>query len=672
MKLSYRSEIDGLRAVAIIFIILSHFKQLNFVSGGVNIFFVISGYLITHVLINEKINIFKFYKNRFFKLYPNIFLISLITIVLFLFFGGFQQWSIIVSSFIATITGFLNFYLIKIGDVYGQENYINPFLPFWAFCVIIQFYFIYPIILKFIFFIKIKFNFKDNFVIYILILLSFILFSFYFLFKNNIFFSFYSPLSRYWQFILGSVLYFVILSKKKLYFKNLTIYFAVILIFIWQLNLELFDNWVKVQIILTIATSLFLYSFGTNFFNQILSIKPLTYLGKISYELYLIHMVVIYFVSLWFEQGVIILSLSLLFLITYFYNKFINHILYKKIIFISDNNPIFLYSLLFVIITTSFYFYDPNSFLKKETQSKNIFSKINFIEKININYEKKSKDRIYDVLKGKDGKPCYDRKVNEGLFQNCSFININNNKSFFLIGGSQVSTLGPDLKKRLKDYNYNHFTSTAHIYLPGFIRINKKKNYKKNFNFLERNNLIRNLLLSIEKKSIVLIGARYPLWLNNSFFDNQEGGIEGGEWNRELEHIDDLNKKWRDSLKNSIKELSTNKNIKIILLYPIPEVGFSINERLKNYKFFKINKTTTSFEVFKERTKSSFELLDSIKADNIYRVYPHTAFCNKTIKKRCITYDNKNMLYHDDDHPSLKGAIMINDLIVQEIEKIEF
>ena len=81
MKLSYRPEIDGLRAIAIIFIILSHFKQLNFVSGGVNIFFVISGYLITHIFLNQQLDISKFYKQRFLKLYPSIFIISLITLI---------------------------------------------------------------------------------------------------------------------------------------------------------------------------------------------------------------------------------------------------------------------------------------------------------------------------------------------------------------------------------------------------------------------------------------------------------------------------------------------------------------------------------------------------------------------------------------------------------------
>ena len=92
-------------------------------------------------------------------------------------------------------------------------------------------------------------------------------------------------------------------------------------------------------------------------------------------------------------------------------------------------------------------------------------------------------------------------------------------------------------------------------------------------------------------------------------------------------------------------------------------------------KFFKKNTDlkyiTTSFNVYKERTKSSFELLDSIQGDNIYRVYPHTLFCNTTIKDRCVTHDGKNIFYFDDDHPSIKGSEMINDLIMKEIEKIE-
>ena len=674
MKITYRPEIDGLRAIAIIFIILSHFKQLNFVSGGVNIFFVISGYLITHIFLNQQLDISKFYKTRFLKLYPNIFIISLIILILFFFIGDFVQWSVILRSFISTIIGLFNFYLIKVGNVYGQENYINPFLPFWAFCVIVQFYFIFPIVLKIIFFIKKKFNFNDDFIIISLFTISIVLFLFYFYFRtNNIFFSFYSPFSRYWQFILGSCLYFIIQSKKKLYFNNLSIYFALILIIIWQLNLESFYGWKRVQILLTISTLLFLYSTNTNIFNKILSIKPLTFLGKVSFELYLIHMAVIYFISLWFEQGVVILSLILLVIITYFYIKFFNQHLLQKIIFILNNKVIIFSSLFLILINLSVYFYDKNLLLKKEIQFKNAFSLINFMEKRIPNFENKYKDSYkssYKLLIGKDGKHCNDREFNKVFFDNCSFIDIENNKNFFLVGGSQISVLGYNLKQRLKNFNYFHFSHSGYIYLPGFDKINEKDE-NTNEDFSKINNSIRNFLLSVNKKSIVLIGARYPVYLNKSFFNNKEGEVEAKEWGSKFEHSKNLNIKWQNGFKNSIEELLINKNISVILIYPIPEVGFDVTKKLIKKKFLSKELLDTSFNVFKERTKSSFELLDSIQGDNIYRVYPHTLFCNRTIKDRCVTHEGKNIFYADDNHPSIKGSEMINDLIIKEIEKIE-
>ena len=78
-----------------------------------------------------------------------------------------------------------------------------------------------------------------------------------------------------------------------------------------------------------------------------------------------------------------------------------------------------------------------------------------------------------------------------------------------------------------------------------------------------------------------------------------------------------------------------------------------------------------NYKVFKDRTKSSFELFDSIQSDNIYRVYPHKLFCDTTIKNRCVTHDDKNIFYADEDHPSFKGAEIINDLIMKEINKIK-
>ena len=115
-----------------------------------------------------------------------------------------------------------------------------------------------------------------------------------------------------------------------------------------------------------------------------------------------------------------------------------------------------------------------------------------------------------------------------------------------------------------------------------------------------------------------------------------------------------------------------------MLIYPIPEVGFHVPKKIWNNRKIifddnkEINKIySTSFKVFKERTETSFELLDSIKGNNIFRVYPHKLFCNTIIQRRCITNDAKNIFYYDDDHLSIKGVDLINNKIIEKINQIE-
>ena len=97
------------------------------------------------------------------------------------------------------------------------------------------------------------------------------------------------------------------------------------------------------------------------------------------------------------------------------------------------------------------------------------------------------------------------------------------------------------------------------------------------------------------------------------------------------------------NIKKTIDTLIKNKH-NIILVYPIPEVGVSVPNYLfqrynKDRKNFKLNDElfSTSYEIyFKERTKSSFEILDSFNNNKIKRVYPHKLFCNTILENRCI------------------------------------
>jgi len=243
-----------------------------------------------------------------------------------------------------------------------------------------------------------------------------------------------------------------------------------------------------------------------------------------------------------------------------------------------------------------------------------------------------------------------------------------------------MATLSFGLKKKLtkKNYQFIPFTIAGCIYFPGFDLVRNTGQVNENCN----NEYFQNIKIEFlkEKNSILIFGGRFPLYISNYFFDNKEGGIEkrGGKNRWDATYISIKKLKYnsiQNSFKNEVSELS--KKHKIILLYPIPEVGLDPKRKIfvnRNNKFLKEHKldfVTTSYEVYKNRTQSTFELLDSIQGENIYRVYPHRLFCDTIIKDRCATHDDKNIFYSDDDHPSLQGAEMINNLIMKEIEKIE-
>lgn len=676
MTNNYRSELDGLRAIAIIFIVLSHMEYFNFTfeSGGVNIFFVLTGYLISQILIFRDKDLKTFFRIRFLKLYPLIFLTSLLTLILFFLIGDLNNWSVILRSFISSILGFTNLYLINIENLYGENN-SNPFGPLWAFSIIIQFYLIFPFILKLIFFFKKQNNFSNDFIILSLIIISFILWTLSIFNQNSLLFDFYSPLSRFWQFFLGSSLFFFISYRKKLFFNRLSIYIGLILILFWQFKFSLFNDWRDQQLVITIAALLIIYSTKQTILSKFLSLKPFILLGKASFIIYLVHSPVIYFVEIWFEKYKFFTSLFLIFIFTIIFNKFIfSSFFNKNLKFIAKSRLISFFSIIFLISLIGTYHFQKNEVIKKELNLKEFVKNKNFLnfEKNLLvkRIEKYESSLESEPLKGIDGVICHNREINDSYLRNCLFKSGENKRNFFLVGGSQMASLSLGLKKKLDKNNYYHLTGSLHIFLPNFEKILTNRERKDKY-FFDLNNLTENLFSKINQESIILIGARFPVHINESFFNNYESGAEKDNWYGVYKHIDNPFLDWKEVFKEKITNLAKNENIKIILLYPIPEVGFDVPKRIaQDYKFFPYKQLDTSFDIFKKRTRTSFELLNSIKGDSIYRVYPHTIFCNTFVRNRCVTQNKKEIFYSDDDHPSTSGVKLINELIMNKIKEI--
>ncbi len=149
---SYRAEIDGLRALAVIAVIINHFDTRLLPSGylGVDIFFVISGYVITASLSNRTSTglgdlLGGFYVRRIKRLLPVLLIFVLITSLLVCLFDPYPALSL--NTGIASLFGLSNIYLwLQSTDYFGEATQLNAFTHTWSLGVEEQFYLVFPVI----------------------------------------------------------------------------------------------------------------------------------------------------------------------------------------------------------------------------------------------------------------------------------------------------------------------------------------------------------------------------------------------------------------------------------------------------------------------------------------------------------------------------------------------
>ena len=676
MNIKYRPEIDGLRAVAVVIVIFYH-AQLTilgfqpFQGGfiGVDIFFVISGYLITSIILKELITTGKFsylyfYERRIRRILPALLLVMLISLP-FAWIHLLPSEFIDFSKSILYSLGFgSNFYFHYSGQEYGTESgLLKPFLHTWSLSVEEQFYIIFPFVLLVVF----KFFKKYLTIILITGFIASLAMADWGS-KNYSSSTFYLLHTRMWELLAGSILaYYEIKlagrNKNKLLGLILPSFgFLLILYSIIFFNDKMFHpSFYTLSPIIGVCLIVW-FSNKNEPVTKMLSTKIFVGIGLISYSLYLWHYPIFAFARIAeffntsiFNNVLIGLIIFLLSIISYFcVERTARNKKYKFKLIIS----FVLLSLIVLMIANL-------SIIKKDGYVK----RLPLILQQNL-----SKDHsiLFNKIRNKD---CHNIK------DRCVF-NSKSNKKIFIVGDSHLEYFFLHLKDKVVDKDYSLTVSTYdnNIYFPGFVFAGKKTNTLdlKSYNFnsdFEEN-------LKNQKNSIIILGGRFPLYFTNYRFDNKEGGVEGKEW--EDQFIS--NNKFgtiQDSFKISVDELS--KNNKIILIYPIPEAGWNVPKKLFNKlpkksdevkKYIKNNLVpkeyiTTSYKVYKERTNSSFEVLDSITGGNIYRVYPHKFLCNNLIKDRCITHDNENIFYRDSHHLSIKGAEKISNLIIKEIDKIQ-
>ena len=297
----YKPQIDGLRALAVLSVIFYHldlelFGTKIFEGGfiGVDIFFVISGYLITRIISNDldqgKFKFSTFYKRRVRRILPALVLVKIITIPFFIYFYLPLELKNISLQILYSLGFLSNFYFWKLEKDYSLEGLDSPFLHTWSLSVEEQFYIIFPLTL-----VLLKRKFAAYLIPIFIILIIGNLFASNFLSKHFPTFSFYMIIGRLWEFFLGSITFLI--EKKNLNKKidtSLSLFFSIIGLLLILSSLFFFkQSWSHPSLITLfplMGTILVLYFCDKrNFISSFLSFKPLVGIGLLSYSLYLWH-----------------------------------------------------------------------------------------------------------------------------------------------------------------------------------------------------------------------------------------------------------------------------------------------------------------------------------------------------------------------------------------------
>lgn len=310
----YRPDIQGIRGIAVLAVVLFHAYESYFSLGflGVDIFFVISGFVVTPLILRifevkergQKVfnNLSNFYKRRFFRLAPALSAILLFSALVIALLGPIADHQRFARQGIATILVLGNIGAYRYSGDYFSSN-PNPLVHTWSLSVEEQIYIFLPIAMVFL-----------NLIILVtrkiatLTLLAITAISF-FLFLNPIFmqsiysnissnyaetlFSFYSPFERVWQFTLGGLCFLIQNPKteRSQSYQKIKILSIILLLTILFGQFALDSKIASIAASLISASVILLRSFNSlpGFVSA-----GLSWVGDRSYSIYLVHMPLVY------------------------------------------------------------------------------------------------------------------------------------------------------------------------------------------------------------------------------------------------------------------------------------------------------------------------------------------------------------------------------------------
>ena len=636
-RISFRKDINGLRAISVLAVVFYHVGIGPFDGGwlGVDIFFVISGYLISNIIISElnagNFSFTSFYLRRVRRILP-----ALISTLIFTI--PFAYWLLTPKalieyskSAIASIFFYANYYFQNLDFYNAEPTKVMPLLHTWSLAIEEQFYLIFPLLC----FILYKLNKK----IFSLLIGLIFLYSIFLNSTTSELVKFYQIQYRAWELMLGCI---VMIFQKKIniqHIEKVGFVFIVFSIFYFDDSM-LTLNSIEPRALSNLGVAMVLISNKPGFISNLLSHKYFSFIGLSSYSIYLLHQPIFAFLRLFqskylINDSIYLVSFTMLTLfgISYLNWKFVEKRFQSfriKNLIISLLLGVGVVILFTVISDKEEGFVSRYDYVPEEV----LFYSLN----TNIYPESFQKDNFKFLNSN-----CNNKLANSNY---CIWFNDVSDKNIYLIGDSQTNSLSvsflTEMTSLKNEYNL--------IFLRGKLGrclLSQQSDTVGNVDECSDETFNNFLSLLNVEKDIVISFGRFDTWLTKK-----------GENEKKCDNCD-----IKKIFKSRLEKIADN-SLKHYIIEPIPTYSFAVAASYLHKRNSWGEPVTLNLDNWLAKTQDIDKFLKDLSSDNIDLLSTVNLFCENN---KCFASTKDKLFYTDSNHLTLDGANIITKFLEEKI-----
>jgi len=648
MRIKYRPEIDGLRAIAVLAVIFYHTNVPGFSGGfvGVDIFFVISGFLITSIILKdiqeEKFSIARFYERRIRRIFPALFPVLAFTLVLGAYLFDEQPFIDLGKTIAATTLFSSNILFWHQAGYFATPSLQKPLLHTWSLAVEEQFYIFFPLALVLIHK-YLKSRYFPVILIGLAISLGLSIYGVYHFADAT----FYLVPTRAWELLVGSILALKLLpNPSHVWLRNLLSITGIALI-IYSIGFYseamLFPGHNAIAPVL--GAGVIIYSCkgeGTSIVNKLLSVRPLVFIGLISYSLYLWHWPFVAFTKYLmfrpfngFERASIILASLAVSTLSW---KYIEQPFRGQQMLLPDRTKLFAVSGVVMIIAVS------------------VGGVINLLGglpgRIDLLYPniKTSTSKTYLGWNKEDEfKKQLDRK-NIALVIPPVIGKNNSTPQFILWGDSHAYALKDGISFIAKKHDVSGFLANYARCAP-ILSVDR-------MDTPENESIVNQKILTLIKAHpsirTVILSARWAWYFSGCGYKEEGGafqlkGVDGIKGRSNYEQL-------REGLSRTVHALHA-MGCRVVLVSDVPEIGYDVPRLYSIHERFHVplNEARPTIAEYNKRQHDAQSVLNELaQLPGVTLIHPESRMFDDNGRARIIS--NGELLYWDHSHLSTYGA----------------